>query len=153
MSETVAYIDGGSHGNPGPAGIGVVIQHATGGRVEISECIGAHDNNYAEYAALLAALRYALGNGCLRLRVFSDSQVVVRQINGHYNCQSPMLRQIYSVCVTLIESLEAFSLTHVRREQNSEANDLVRQAIARAKAREKTRRAGQPSLSPAFAGD
>ena len=148
MSDTVAYIDGGSHGNPGPAGIGVVIQHVDGDRVELSECIGSVDNNYAEYAALLAVLRYALGNGCLRLRVYSDSQVVVRQINGHYTCQSPMLRQIYKVCVSLIESLDEFSLIHVRREKNSEANDLARRAIARAK---QEKRLAARGLTPAFA--
>ncbi len=152
MVETVAYIDGGSHGNPGPAGIGVVIQHGDGDRVEISECIGARDNNYAEYAALLAALRYAVTHGCTRIRVFSDSQVVVRQINGHYVCQSPLLRQMYQLCVALIGSLEAFTLVHIRREHNAEANDLARLAIQRAKAVEKnSRRTGQ--LVGAFAGD
>src|SRR5438477_10210287 len=64
MSETVVYIDGGSRGNPSAAGIGVIIEHPTGHRVEISERIGASDNNYAEYAALLVALRYAAANEC-----------------------------------------------------------------------------------------
>ena len=146
MSEAVAYIDGGSHGNPGPAGIGVVIQHAEN-RVEISEPIGAHDNNYAEYAALRAALRYAVKNGCTRMRVFSDSEVVVRQINGHYSCQSPILRQIYQVCVTLIGGLEAFTLTHIKREQNHEADELARLAIHRAKRYQQRPR---PALAEAF---
>lgn len=148
MSEAVAYIDGGSHGNPGPAGIGVVIEHASR-RVEISETIGARDNNYAEYAALLAALRYAVNHGCTRMRVFSDSEVVVRQINGHYSCQSPLLRQIYQLCLSLIGGLEAFTLTHIRREHNLEADELARLAIHRAKRRRKQRPAA-PALAEAF---
>ena len=146
MSEAVAYIDGGSHGNPGPAGIGVVIEHASQ-RVEISEPIGPHDNNYAEYAALLAALRYAVNHGCTRMRVFSDSEVVVRQINGHYSCQSPLLRQIYEICLALIGGLEAFTLTHIRREQNHEADELARLAIHRAKRYQQRPR---PALAEAF---
>ena len=142
MPETVVYIDGGSRGNPGTAGIGVIIQHPTGHRVEISEWIGASDNNYAEYAALLAALKYAAANECTRLRVFSDSEVVVRQINGHYSCQSPLLRQIYQVCIALIESFEGFTISHIRREHNREADRLVRTAIERAK-RERRRRERQ----------
>lgn len=148
MSEAVAYIDGGSHGNPGPAGIGVIIEHASH-RVEISEPIGAHDNNYAEYAALLAALRYAVDNGCTRMRVFSDSEVVVRQINGHYSCQSPLLRQIYQLCLSLIGGLETFTLTHIRREHNLEADELARLAIRRAK-RHRDYRRSRPVLAEAF---
>jgi probable phosphoglycerate mutase len=145
MSEAVAYIDGGSHGNPGPAGIGVIIEHASQ-RVEISEPIGPRDNNYAEYAALLAALRYAMNNGCTRLRVFSDSEVVVRQINGHYSCQSPLLRHIYQLCLSLIGGFEAFTLTHIRREHNHEADELARLAIHRAKKHRGTR----PVMAEAF---
>ena len=142
MPETVVYIDGGSRGNPGTAGIGVIIEHPTGHRVEISEWIGARDNNYAEYAALLAALKYAAANQCRRLRVFSDSEVVVRQINGHYSCQSPLLRQIYLLCVALIGSLEDFTITHIRREHNLDADRLVRAAIERTK-RQRRRRQRQ----------
>jgi ribonuclease HI len=133
MTETVVYIDGGSRGNPGSAGIGVIIEHPTGRRVEISRWIGQSDNNYAEYAALLTALQYAVANECTRLRVFSDSEVVVRQINGHYNCQSPLLRQIYLLCVALIGSFERFTISHIRREHNLEADRLARAAIERAK--------------------
>lgn len=84
----IAYVDGGSRGNPGPAGIGVVIEHPTGRRVEISQSIGTGDNNYAEYAALLAALEYAAAYDAPSLQVYSDSEVVVRQVSGAYTCQS-----------------------------------------------------------------
>ncbi|HUK86718.1 MAG TPA: ribonuclease HI family protein [Terriglobales bacterium] len=132
MSHLVAYVDGGSRGNPGLAGIGVVLEHGEGRRVEISESLAAQDNNYAEYAALLLALEYAAACGCARLQVFSDSEVVVRQINGLYTCQSPALRPIYEFCRALIGSFEAFTLTHIRREHNREANRLVQAALRRA---------------------
>ena len=148
MAEAVAYIDCGSQGNPGPAGIGIIIHHPGGHRVEISRWIGSSDNNYAEYAALLVALQYAVANQCPRLRVFSDSEVVVRQINGHYNCQSPLLRQIYEVCTALIASLECFTITHIRRENNLEADRLANDAIERAKrpGRQPRRRRHAPSF-------
>lgn len=132
MSHLVAYVDGGSRGHPGLAGIGVLLEHPSGRRVEISECIGAQDNNYAEYAALLAALEYAAACGCDRLHVFSDSQVVVRQIHGLYTCQSPGLQPIHEFCRALISSFEHFTLTHIRREHNREANRLAQAALHRA---------------------
>jgi ribonuclease HI len=132
MSHMVAYVDGGSRGRRGPAGVGVVIEHSTGHRVEISECIGSSDNNYAEYAALLIALHYAVAAECCRLQVFSDSEVVVRQISGAYTCQSAALRRIHEICKRLISSLDHFAITHIRRESNSQADRLAKAAIDRA---------------------
>jgi ribonuclease HI len=131
MSLTVAYIDGSSRSNSGSSGIGVIIQHATGRRVEITEWVASSDNNYAEYAALLAALEYATACGCPRLHVFSDSEVVVKQITGQYSCQSRALRQIYESCKTAIRSLEHFAITHIRRENNADANRLANTAVIR----------------------
>jgi ribonuclease HI len=128
----IAYVDGGSRGSDGPAGIGVVVEHSTGRRVEISQFIGARDNNYAEYAALLVALEYAAAYDSPRLQVFSDSEVVVRQISGSYNCQSPMLRDIYDACQGLIEQFQEFDITHIRRENNADADRLAKQAMERA---------------------
>jgi len=128
----IAYVDGGSRGNPGPAGIGVVVEHPTGRRVEISQCIGARDNNYAEYAALLVALEYAAAYDSPALEVYSDSEVVVRQISGSYNCQSAGLRDIYSACMALIGDLQHFAITHIRRENNADADRLAKEAIDRA---------------------
>jgi ribonuclease HI len=132
-SPLVAYVDGGSRGSRGPAGIGVVIEHAGGRRVEISQTIPAGDNNYAEYSALLAALEYAAENQCSRLRVFSDSEVVVKQMTGHYICQSAGLREIHEMCKTLIQSLEEFTIMHIRRQANSEADRLANEAMDRAR--------------------
>ncbi|HLK35007.1 MAG TPA: ribonuclease HI family protein [Terriglobales bacterium] len=131
-SSWVAHVDGGSRGSRGPAGIGVVIEHPSGQRVEISESIESGDNNYAEYSALLAALQYAADNQCGRLCVYSDSEVVVRQITGRYNCQSAGLREIYDDCKALIDSLEEFTIRHIRREANREADRLANAAMDRA---------------------
>src|SRR5271157_2684465 len=130
--DMIAYVDGGSRGNRGPAGIGVVIEHPTGRRVEISQCIGIHDNNYAEYAALLVALEYAAAYASPRLQVYSDSEVVVRQISESYTCRSTVLRDIYKACKDLIGNFQDFAITHIRRENNADADRLAREAIERA---------------------
>jgi ribonuclease HI len=128
MSDLVAHVDGGSHGNPGPAGIGVVIEHSGGDKIRIARWIGQHDNNVAEYVALLEALQYALGLHAKALHVFSDSEVVVRQMKGEYACRSPRLYSLHWVCKKLARSLQ-FSIAHVRREDNAEANRLANSAV------------------------
>jgi ribonuclease HI len=130
MSELVAYIDGGSHGNPGPAGIGVVIEGRDGARIRIAKWIGHHDNNVAEYAALLEALQYAVERKATALRVFSDSEVVVRQMRGEYACRSPRLYSLNWICQKLARSLR-FTIAHVPREDNAEANRLANSAVRR----------------------
>ncbi len=132
MSYLVAHVDGGSHGNPGPSGIGVVIEHPDGGTIRIARWIGQHDNNVAEYAALLEALQYAVDFKAEALHVFSDSEVVVRQMKGEYACRSPRLYSLHWVCQKLARSLE-FSIAHVRREENAEANRLANSAVRKRK--------------------
>ena len=126
--DLVAYIDGGSHGNPGPSGIGVVIEHAEGHKIRIAKPIGHQDNNVAEYVALLEALQYALEQKARTLRVYSDSEVVVRQMSGEYACLSPRLYSLNWTCRKLARSLD-FSITHVPRANNSEANSLANHAV------------------------
>ncbi len=126
--ELVAYVDGGSHGNPGPSGIGVVIEHAEGHKTRIARWIGHQDNNVAEYMALLVALQYAHEQKAKRLRVYSDSEVVVRQMSGEYACLSPRLYSLNWTCRKLARSLD-FSIFHVSREHNSEANSLANHAV------------------------
>ncbi|HEY6768368.1 MAG TPA: ribonuclease HI family protein [Candidatus Sulfotelmatobacter sp.] len=128
ISDLVAHIDGGSLGNPGPSGIGVVIDGAIGGPVRIAKWIGRQDNNVAEYVALLEALQYALSSNARKLHVFSDSQVVVRQMTGEYTCRSPRLYSLHWTCRKLARSL-MFSISHVRRENNAEANRLANAAV------------------------
>jgi ribonuclease HI len=128
MSHLVAYVDGGSLGNPGPSGIGVVIDGVEGGKIRIAKWIGHQDNNVAEYVALLEALQHALALKAQALHVFSDSEVVVKQMTGDYNCRSPRLYSLNWICRKLARSFD-FSISHVPREHNAEANGLASSAI------------------------
>jgi ribonuclease HI len=127
MSDLIAYVDGGSFGNPGPSGIGVVIGGPTNGTIRIAKWIGHQDNNVAEYVALLEALQCALRLKAKTLHVFSDSEVIVKQMRGEYSCRSPRLYSLNWICRKLARSLD-FSISHVRRENNSEANGLASSA-------------------------
>jgi ribonuclease HI len=124
MSDLVAYVDGGSLGNPGSAGIGVVIDDPRGGKIRIAKWIGRQDNNVAEYLALLEALQCALALKASAIHVYSDSEVVVRQMTGQYRCRSPRLYSLHWTCRKLIRSIR-FSISHVPREYNAEANALA----------------------------
>ena len=134
LTELVAYVDGGCLGNPGPSGIGVVISGLAGGPVRIAKWIGNQDNNVAEYAALMEALQYAVALKARKLHVYSDSQVMVRQMTGEYECRSPRLYSLHWTCRKLARSLK-FSISHVRREFNVEANRLAQSALKRRKKR------------------
>ena len=128
MSELVAYVDGGCLGNPGPSGIGVVISGCADGPVRIAKWIGRQDNNVAEYAALMEALQYAVSRKARTLHVYSDSEVVVRQMTGEYTCRSARLYSLHWTCRKLARSLK-FSISHVPREDNAEANGLAQTAL------------------------
>jgi ribonuclease HI len=132
MPEFVAYVDGGCLGNPGPSGIGVIISGGADGPVRIAKWIGHQDNNVAEYAALMEALQYAVARNARKLHVYSDSQVVVKQMTGEYECRSPRLYSLHWTCRKLARSL-AFSISHVKREFNVEANRLAQVALSRRK--------------------
>ena len=127
MARFVAYVDGGSHGSPGPSGIGVVIEKPDGELVRIAKWIGHHDNNVAEYVALLEALQYALDLKATALHVYSDSELVVKQMNGEYACRSPRLYSLNWTCRKLARSLK-FCIAHIPREHNQEANRLANHA-------------------------
>ncbi|HLH09545.1 MAG TPA: ribonuclease HI family protein [Terriglobales bacterium] len=127
MPQLVAYVDGSSHGNPGPSGIGVVVEKPEGGRIRICKWIGWQDNNVAEYVALLEALQCALALRARSLRVYSDSEVVVRQMRGEYVCRSAKLYSLNWICRKLARSME-FAITRIPREHNAEANHLANRA-------------------------
>jgi ribonuclease HI len=131
-SALVAYVDGGSLGNPGPSGIGVVISGSRNGKLKIAKWIGWQDNNVAEYLALLEALQCAVLLKARTLHVYSDSEVVVKQMTGVYACRSPRLYSLNWTCRKLARSLQ-FSISHVRRELNAEANRLANSAARRKK--------------------
>jgi ribonuclease HI len=128
MSNLVAHVDGGSLGNPGPSGIGVVLDRSEGPTIRIAKWIGRQDNNVAEYVALLEALQCALTLSARKIHVYSDSEVVVRQMNGEYICRSPRLYSLHWICRKLTRSLD-FSISHIRREHNAEANRLANSAV------------------------
>jgi len=128
--DLVAYVDGGSLGNPGPAGVGVIIEGSEEGRITIGKWIGRQDNNVAEYLALLEALQCAVALNASKLHVYSDSEVVVRQMLGDYSCRSPRLYSLHWICRKLARSLD-FSISHIRREDNAEANHLASTAARR----------------------
>jgi ribonuclease HI len=128
MSELVAYVDGGSQGSPGPSGIGVVIKGDASGPIRIAKWIGHQDNNVAEYVALMEALQCALSLKAKALHVFSDSEVVVRQMRGEYTCRSSRLYSLHWTCLKLARALR-FTISHVRREENAEANRLANTAV------------------------
>lgn len=130
-SDTIfANIDGGARGNPGPAGYGVVIKDATNHVLaELSEFLGHATNNVAEYSALLAALDYALKHGHKSMHIFSDSELLVKQMKGEYKVRSPELKPLYEQARAASHTLESFSIQHVRREQNREADKLANRAM------------------------
>ena len=130
MTEIVAHIDGGSRGNPGPAAYGVAIETTRGQSVTaFGRFVGEATNNFAEYQGLVAALEYALDHGYHRLRVVTDSELMERQIAGRYKVRSPDLKPLYEKARAMIARLESFSIRHVPREHNREADRLANQAL------------------------
>ena len=125
-----AFCDGGSRGNPGPAGFGVYIEDEQGAKVaELSEFLGIRTNNFAEYSGLLAALEFALRYEHSRLKVISDSELMVKQIKGQYKVKSPDLRPLYEEAKRRIAGLDFFQIQHVLRNKNREADRLANEAM------------------------
>jgi ribonuclease HI len=120
-----AYIDGGSRGNPGEAGVGVYVP----GVARIAEYVGTGTNNYAEYSALITALRFAVYRRCQDLLVYADSELVVKQILGEYQVKNENIRGLYADAMRWIALVPRFSIRHVPREQNKEADKLANKAM------------------------
>jgi ribonuclease HI len=126
----VAFSDGGARGNPGPSGYGVVIQDENGKKVAaLSEYLGHQTNNFAEYQGLIAALEYAVANGHKALKVISDSELLVRQIKGIYKVKNAALKDLHARAKELIAKLDWFSIGHVLRGHNEEADSLANAAM------------------------
>ncbi len=123
-------IDGASAGNPGDAAIGVVIRRPDGTLAEtVSRYIGTATNNFAEYTALIVGLEKAAALGGQRIQVKSDSELLVRQISGRYKVKSENLRSLKEKAAALIRGFEFAAVEHVRREFNSEADNLAKKAV------------------------
>ena len=126
----MAHIDGGARGNPGPAGYGVVIEDRQGQPIEqLCDFLGLQTNNFAEYSALLAALDYALRHQVRALKVLSDSELLVKQMNGQYKVRSAPLQELHRRAKELARQLAWFRIEHVRREKNRDADRLANQAM------------------------
>jgi len=130
VNKVIICADGAARGNPGPAAIGATIKNDKGNLIaSISRRIGITTNNQAEYQAVIAALEKAISLGARYIELKSDSELVVKQINGRYKVKNVALRPLYQKVVQLTGSLEGFTITHIPRERNAEADALANKAL------------------------
>jgi ribonuclease HI len=130
MDKVVVNVDGGARGNPGPAAIAAVVQDADGQVLqEKGEKIGRATNNVAEYRALLLGIEMARGLGASELELVGDSELIVRQVEGKYKVKDAALRELHTEVKRALELFESWSIRHVRREHNAEADRLVNEAL------------------------
>ena len=124
------HIDGASRGNPGPAGIGIIIKNESGEvKARISRYIGEATNNQAEYKALIAALEEAARLGAERVDIRMDAQLVTRQIRGSYKARNANLKLLCHQAKQLLSQFQSFTITHIPRKENRVADALANQAI------------------------
>ena len=124
-----ANIDGGSRGNPGPAGYGVRIEREDGGIVELKQSIVSATNNVAEYSGLIAALAWAAQQGLEKLHIRSDSLLLVKQMQGEYRVKHPGLQPLHEEARSLARRIGRVTFEHVRRELNKDADRLANEAM------------------------
>ena len=140
MSKVTIYTDGASRGNPGDAGIGVVIESEDGTTLqEISVYIGETTNNFAEYTALIAGLRAAADLGATDVEVRTDSELMAHQVNGFYKVKSPGLQPLYAEAISLLRCFRRSQVSHVFRESNKRADELAGQAVKKKRGKPKPR--------------
>lgn len=130
IRKAVIHTDGAAEPNPGPAAIGATVKDEQGRLIaRISQRIGQATNNQAEYRAIIAALEHAISLGVNRVEMRSDSELVVKQINGEYRVKKTSLKPLYQRAKQLQDSLAGFSITHIPRQQNTEAHKLAHLAL------------------------
>lgn len=128
--KAILHSDGGARGNPGPAGIGVVLRTESGEVIgEIAQGIGEATNNVAEYAALIAGLEMALDKGVTEIDIRCDSELVVSQLLGRWKIKKDTLRPLAVKARALMNRFDSFTLEHVRRELNADADRLANQGM------------------------
>lgn len=128
MKKGTLYTDGASSGNPGESGIGIVL--TTGDRkIELSEYIGMATNNVAEYKALLKGLEKAKKIGLDKVDILLDSELLVKQIKGEYDVKSESLKPLYGKIISLLKTFNSFSIKHIPREKNADADRLAKKAV------------------------
>jgi phosphoribosylglycinamide formyltransferase-1 len=129
-NEIIAYIDGGSRGNPGPAAAGFTLADSDGTQLQAKAFfLGRDTNNVAEYTSLVKALEAAKQIGAEQLTVFSDSKLLVKQINGEYKVKSELIRPFFRQAVNLLGEFKDWRVRHIPREKNEQADRLVNQAL------------------------
>lgn len=129
-NEVIAYIDGGSRGNPGPAAAGFTLTDHAGTQLQAKAFfIGQATNNVAEYTGIIKALEAAKQIGAERITVFSDSELLVKQLNGKYKVKSELIRPLFRQAVDLLGEFESWKVQHIVREKNKETDRLVNQAL------------------------
>ncbi|SHH35198.1 ribonuclease HI [Caloranaerobacter azorensis DSM 13643] len=130
MRKAIIHTDGGSRGNPGLAGIGVIIYDESKNVVlELSQYIGIQTNNVAEYKALVRALELSYEMGIKDVEFYMDSELVVKQIKGEYKVKNERMKPFYEIANSLISQFDNFSIHHVRREKNKKADELANLAM------------------------
>ncbi len=130
MSKVTVNVDGGARGNPGPAAIGAVLRDADGEILEErAEQIGRATNNVAEYRALLAGIELASRYGADELELIGDSELVVRQVEGRYKVKDATMKELHAEVKRALAGFGSWSIRHVRREQNADADRLVNAAL------------------------
>ncbi len=128
--QIIIYTDGGSRGNPGPSAAGFILAAPNGNPLQAKALfLGQTTNNVAEYTAIIKALEAARQLGAKRLTVFSDSELLVKQINGQYKVKSEQIRPLFRQAVDLIKEFENCSVKHITRDKNQQADDLVNRAL------------------------
>ena len=128
--EVIAYTDGASRGNPGPAAGGFILTDKRGVPLQAKAFfLGRNTNNVAEYTGIVRALEAAIETGAERISVFSDSELLVRQINGQYKVKSEQIRPLFEQAVELLGRFENWKVQHVTRDKNKEADELVNRAL------------------------
>lgn len=128
-ASAVVNVDGGSRGNPGPAGYGVRIEHEDGTVVELKRALPRATNNVAEYNGLVAALRWAVEHDVSALHVKADSELMVKQMKGEYRVKNPGLQPLYEEARALVKQIGRVKFEHVRRELNKDADRLANEAM------------------------
>ena len=129
MAVFTVYVDGAARGNPGPAGIGIRVELEGEVLKEYSSFIGNATNNVAEYKALIKGLEIVRGLGATRINAISDSELIVRQMNGRYRVKSATLAPLYQKARELVRSFEGFRIRHVPRSENQHSDRLANQGI------------------------
>jgi ribonuclease HI len=130
VSRVTVNVDGGARGNPGPAAIGVVLRDGDGELLEkVGEKIGEATNNVAEYRALLRGIELAKAHGAGELELIGDSELVVRQVEGRYKVKNAGMKELYDEVVRALRDFDSWSIRHVRRAENADADRLVNEAL------------------------